>query len=457
VSLLDKEDFENSLPEDGEEVEIMRKGRLVKATYREWVKGTQYAKVEYKGETIKEKLYYRLKDSEPPQMVDLVQWHKDANAEATRPVIKRLDELERPLEDDRNELLHHRYLCRGSGMLLVGQSGTGKSSLTMQALIHWAIGKPFFGITPKWQLRSLLIQAENDEGDLSEFVDSMMEGLNLTDEEEESVNQNIVTCRDNSTQSTDFFNKTVRPALEMLQSREETRIDLLVIDPALAYLGGDQNSQKDVGTFLRNELNPLLTEFDIAVIVIHHTPKPPRENGKLVSMTGRALTYAGAGSAEWDNWARATMTLWPSSREDIHGHPTYELGATKRGGRLGWKDANGERAFSKYIRHSHVDNTICWHEVDESELAYQETPSSKRANKEDQFVQDVLEALGESETLPTADLIGLRRNTGLGDNSARDLLKRLVSEKRIMLAPKSCGGKSRGDRYALNDGKFEQE
>ena len=46
------------------------------------------------------------------------------------PVIARLlSELVRFRDNDPNELLRSRYLCRGGGLLLVGPTGIGKSSL----------------------------------------------------------------------------------------------------------------------------------------------------------------------------------------------------------------------------------------------------------------------------------------------------------------------------------------
>jgi hypothetical protein len=59
----------------------------------------------------------------------------------------------------------------------------------MQAASYWAVGKAFFGILPgevfqKAGMRILLVQAENDEGDLAEMRDGVLVGCDdLTDEE----------------------------------------------------------------------------------------------------------------------------------------------------------------------------------------------------------------------------------------------------------------------------------
>ncbi|MEI9960468.1 MAG: hypothetical protein WDM76_04840 [Limisphaerales bacterium] len=64
----------------------------------------------------------------------------------------------------------------------------------------------------------------------------------------------------------------------------------------LSYLGGDMNSQKDVGKFLRNDLAPLLKEYGCAAIIIHHT-------NKVSTNPDRNLmdpTYLGAGECGMD-------------------------------------------------------------------------------------------------------------------------------------------------------------
>ena len=87
---------------------------------------------------------------------------------APTPIVARLlSELVRFHENDPNELLRYRYLCRGGGLLLVGPTGIGKSSLSMQLMLLWALGRAALGIQPARPLKSLLIQAENDDGDLS--------------------------------------------------------------------------------------------------------------------------------------------------------------------------------------------------------------------------------------------------------------------------------------------------
>jgi hypothetical protein len=281
------------------------------------------------------------------------------------PVAKRLDELVAHAVNDPSELLRNRFLCRGGGLLLVGPTGIGKSSLSMQCMILWAIGRPAFGIVPPRPLKSLLIQAENDDGDLAEMRDGVIAGLNLTAEEKETAMKNVIVVREDVRTGWKFFLETARPLLA------EHQPDLLWIDPALSYLGGEANSQKDVGGFLRNHLNPLLREFNCGAVVVHHTNKPPSGREKP-DWSGGDFAYLGGGSAEWANWARAVIAL-----RSLGSHSVFELRAAKRGGRLGWMEADGEtKTFTKLIAHANEPGVICWRDADPSEAP--DTNKTKR-------------------------------------------------------------------------------
>lgn len=284
---------------------------------------------------------------------------------ALPPKARLLSELVRPKQDDDpDELLRHRFLCRGGGLLLCGPTGIGKSSWAMQCAILWALGRECLGIAPTQPLKSLLIQAENDDGDLAEMRDGVIAGLRLKGEEGNAACDNIIVVREDSRTGFDFFLSVVRPLLT------GHRPDLLWIDPALAYLGAEAAAQKDVTLFLRTNLNPLLREFRCGVVIVHHTNKPPtgREKAKW---SGNDFAYLGSGSIEWANWARAILAL-----RGLGSHEVFELRAPKRGSRIGWNHADGSICYAKFIAHSRERGAICWREVDADEIERGGRPNS---------------------------------------------------------------------------------
>jgi hypothetical protein len=258
-----------------------------------------------------------------------------------------------PPADDPNELLKHRFLCRGGGMLVVGNTGIGKSAFVIQCAILWSVGREAFGIRPRGPLRVLIVQAENDQGDMAEFREGILAGIGLA-EDERAQSVIFTSCVDSFT-SDDFCKKALKPLLE------QARPDIVIVDPALAYLGGEANQQRDVSAFLRNGLNPLLHEYGCGLLLVHHTSKPPQGEQKAAWAAGE-FAYLGTGSVEWANWARAALAI-----RSLGSHDYFELRAAKRGKRLRWMAEDfATPVFTKIIAHSTAG--ICWREASTEEF-----------------------------------------------------------------------------------------
>ena len=282
------------------------------------------------------------------------------------PIAKPLAALERhPEGNDPNELLKHRYLCRGGGLLLAGPTGVGKSSISMQMAISWALGRSAFDIEPVGPLSSLVIQSENDDGDLAEVRDGVLSGLKLNDTDRSAACEKIWVCRHDSTTGANFCETVLRRLLE------RHKPDLVWIDPVLGYLGGEASAQSDVSNFLRSGLNPLIREFECGIVLIHHTNKPPTNKNNRREWSGSEFAYLGSGSIEWANWPRAVLALQPK------GEGVFELIAAKRGDRLHWEKQEGVRTNSVLIAHSKEPDCICWNMADPSLIQSKGRPKSR--------------------------------------------------------------------------------
>lgn len=329
------------------------------------------------------------------------------------PFARRLSDLKRATPDDGNEILRHRFLCRGGGALLVGPTGIGKSSFSMQCAIAWALGREAFGIIPARPLKSLFIQAENDDGDMAEMRDGVVNGIGLTSEQVTQACKNIFIESEDSHSGPQFFPLVLAPLLAAHKP------DVVWLDPANAYLGGDTNAQKDVGPWLRNGLNPLLHEHDCAAIVVHHTAKPNANT----EWTASQLSYMGGGSAEWANWPRAVLVIEGSGT-----HGVFRLHAPKRGNRLGWRQADGQTpSFTKIIRHAKEPGVICWQELTGDDA----TAVTTKAGKRQYIVEDVLAHVPVTGTVGKAALLNKLQANGMGLNRTRGLIAEAVESGRL--------------------------
>ena len=251
-------------------------------------------------------------------------------------------------EDPSCILGSHRWLCKGGSMLIVGQSGTGKSSLMMQAAVHWCLGRDFFGIKPAKPLRAIVLQAENDAGDISEALQDVIAGAYLDSQERDTLRDHLAIFRDTVSTGTTFT-----AALRQLVI--DQRADIVFVDPLLSFAGIDVSDQEQASKFLRHDLAPILLETGAVLVAMHHTGKPKASSEKE-GHTVADLAYAGLGSSEFTNWFREVAVLFRCQGEE----PIYKFGLTKRRGRAGLKDTEGQFKGEIYIRHAAEKGVIRW-------------------------------------------------------------------------------------------------
>ena len=259
-------------------------------------------------------------------------------------------------EDDNTSLLGDRWVCQGGQLLLVGQSGIGKSSITVQAALTWALGEPFMGITPSRPLKSLFVQAENDEGDMADIVQGVMayvlahavKSKKFTNERAVEIMISNITFARITSQTGEEFIRVLSKILDQHGER-----DLVFVDPLLSYIGDDINQQKVVSHFLRNLCNPLAFQRKFAWVFSHHTGKPSSDSKSRKHWNDGDFAYIGLGSSELTNWARAIAVLQSTSHDGI-----YKLLLSKRGRRAGVVDSN--RQPTNLIPMKHADSGIYW-------------------------------------------------------------------------------------------------
>ena len=246
-----------------------------------------------------------------------------------------------------------RWISKGYPFQIVGFSGTGKSSMAVHLAVHWAIGQAPWGLKPVRELRILMVQAENDLGDASEALIGAT--AKLTEKQKDTLRENLVFVRQ--------AKKVGLAFVEYLgQMVEKHKIDLVIVDPLLAYADFDIASQPETTAFLRGPggVFEMLQRTKAALLYMHHTTKP-KSADDLDAMTPQQLAYLGAGCAEWVNFARDSGYLFRTSTNTSDGRAIYRFGFSKRQSRSGIREEGGAYSKSGHIHLCHAEgNIIRW-------------------------------------------------------------------------------------------------
>lgn len=299
------------------------------------------------GELVLKTIFHQLKPGE------LLEW--PALVSRTSSVVS-IGDLKTPEDGDPSELLRYRFLSRGGSLMIIGRAGIGKSSLSMQAAFVWALGKPFFGVAPAGPIKSLIVQAENDPGDMALTRNGILTGLSVSHADSDAIFGRVHTVHIDD-QTGDQFLATLNRLLD------DHRPDLVWLDPLLAFCGCDVSDQEAMSAFLRTGLNPLLHRYDCAGVILHHESKPKADNAKQATGGVTDLSYASMGSSELANWPRGVLVLRSC------GGDVFELHAAKRGNKLRWVEPDGSRKFSQHLAHSKEHGVDYWREATPDEVA----------------------------------------------------------------------------------------
>lgn len=227
-----------------------------------------------------------------------------------------------PDPNDPSIILGNRYLNQGDGAVLSSTSGMGKSAMAIQMCTMWSLAMAPFGIKPSRALRILLIQSEDSDGDVAEVTASIAHVLQLTSEQIDQVNKNVLVVSDRVNRGTRFL-------AQLKAHIASHKPDLVVINPLQAFVDGDITASKDLGAFLREGLNSLNEPAAFAYLLIHHTTKPATGKERAERQWHEVM-YDMAGGAEIINWARAIMSLRATPTEG-----EFNLVLAKRGRRAG--------------------------------------------------------------------------------------------------------------------------
>jgi hypothetical protein len=316
-------------------------------------------------------------------------------------------------DEDPDNLIGKRWICRGTQSMLQGPTGIGKSSFIMQGSITWVLGKAFFGIAPVKPLRVLIVQDENDKGDMSEcfqdMTNTMKERDELTDADMDELRENLVIRRVTGIRGE--FSGYLQYAIDRYKP------DLIIIDPLFAYAKGDVRSQEVMADMLRGEVNPILRKTGVTLIWNHHTGKPG-EQGNGQEKSHEKKVYDGFGSSDIQNTMREVISLGRVNDDGL-----FEIHLGKRGRRAGIVDPKTLKPVTRF-NIEHGQHGIVW------QLATgQKATADKAKARNIKAYGMVRDLIVDRKSVTKPELKAWASKTaGVGVNSAQDYAEELCGD-----------------------------
>jgi len=267
----------------------------------------------------------------------------------------------KPEANNPNALFQNGWLRKGGAAFFISVSGAGKSVAATQFAECFALGRPWFGITPVRPLRISVYQWEDDDEEVADFRNNIRRGLrgggwtygDTAKAEAVPIYHDVTGLAGNR-----FIQY-----LAYAQARDKA--DLVILNPFQSFSGCDISKNAELSNLLRVQLDTIINndETPCGCIIIHHTNKvPSNAKDRNAWLDTNSAAYAGAGGAEIVNYSRALLVLRPT---ETHGF--YDLIAAKRGARLGWKTADDTPTIVKTIAHS--SGMMYWREATPEEVA----------------------------------------------------------------------------------------
>jgi hypothetical protein len=305
-----------------------------------------------------------------------------------------LTDLPAYMTEDENPNTIYRggpWLERGCGAMFVGTTGVGKSVMAMQIMLAGAAGIRFAKFDPIIPRRYLYVQSEDTPNRMArDLADTKAELAEKHPEVNwDEAQKRVKTWRATGRTGGEFLNE-LHARLQAYMAIGEP-IDVVVINPLLAFIGGPITDGAYVTPFLRGGilcgtqtmgLQAILEADSIATLLFHHTPKPPSKNAEAKEWLNSPFPeYVAAGSADLINWVRSIITMQKIPEKVGF----IQMTAGKNGQRLGWeKIGNATRLYMAYSGKPGVDgNRNAWRELTDDEYAVVVEPVKTAAEKDE--------------------------------------------------------------------------
>jgi archaellum biogenesis ATPase FlaH len=204
---------------------------------------------------------------------------------------------------------HGAVLTAGGILQLTGAGKIGKSMLLLNIAYGLALGRDVLGFGISKQRRVLYLNGENSQGTMQERFTLLRNYFCIDEEQEIKIRENLQFC------SVALLLPKSEALSEIRGNLAEIRPEILILDPLKNFFSGEENSSDSMRDFMA-AIRKLILEFNVTVIILHHTGKKQNEDG----------FYSGRGSSLLADDAEVTAAF----RKNASEKGRFELSVTGR-------------------------------------------------------------------------------------------------------------------------------
>lgn len=202
-------------------------------------------------------------------------------------------------------LVEPGIVARGGLTALVSKGGKGKTTLSFNRLIRWAMGKPLFDklpevMAPTKEIKSLIIENEGAGWHTQGMLNTMMDNSNFAAEDIEKARQNIHIWGDggwSSLRMDDAENVAM-----VKRGCDQVEPDIVFLEPFRLLWRGEENSSTEMVNVIEG-LFDVATTYNCGIMVSHHESKGGVEDGGDAMEKARGSTVFTDLGAVMERWA----------------------------------------------------------------------------------------------------------------------------------------------------------
>lgn len=172
-------------------------------------------------------------------------------------------------------LVHPGIMARGAITAMVSRGGKGKTAVSLNRIVRWAMGKPLFDelpdvMRPEGELRTLVIENEGAPGHFQKVLRTILENNDFSEEDQAKARENIFIYGDGGWSGLKLDDEANVRIVK--RAVEETKPDIVFIEPFRGLWRGNENDSTEMSNVM-DAFSDIANTYECAILLTHHERK----------------------------------------------------------------------------------------------------------------------------------------------------------------------------------------